>query len=304
MTGHLKVTNPSKTDGTYLFSVDAEGLDAGKKVAFRVTADGKVKAGHDTTSPFIATAANDVVTKKALDDAIGDIDLDAGSVYLPLSGGTMTGQLDMGNQWISHVRRPTATHEATNKEYVDDRLSEKIKMSDTAYPILWQYKEGVSATALKDGQFTILDKGGTTHVVDVFFAEKDAYGRKVWQSNGNSSYSHELGHQMMSIRDYMDICFQGKTIRWYMEEANSTSHIYTQYGKFNYDLINNKVYMIYIPGIMPAYRFPASWYNGQGKVPTVASFELPEEKGEPLDTFYPGDDATPAEDTDTSGSGY
>ena len=51
-------------------SIEAEGLPAGKKVAFRVTADGKVKAGHDTTSPFIASAANDVVTKQALGDAI------------------------------------------------------------------------------------------------------------------------------------------------------------------------------------------------------------------------------------------
>ena len=68
MSGHLKVTNPNKTDGTYLFSVEADGLAYGKKVAFRVTADGKVKAGHDTTHPFIASAANDVITKKFVDN--------------------------------------------------------------------------------------------------------------------------------------------------------------------------------------------------------------------------------------------
>lgn len=70
MTGHLKVTNPNKTDGTYLFSVEASGLPSGKIVAFRVTADGKVKAGYDKDNPFMASDANDVVTKSKLDSEV------------------------------------------------------------------------------------------------------------------------------------------------------------------------------------------------------------------------------------------
>ena len=48
------------------FSVKSEGL-GDKPVSFRVTADGGVKAGHDTSHPFVATSKNDVVTKAYTD---------------------------------------------------------------------------------------------------------------------------------------------------------------------------------------------------------------------------------------------
>ena len=72
--GSLACTRPGQTAaGTYIFSVKASGLEEGKQVAFRVTADGAVKAGHDTGHPFMASAKNDVVTKKYLDDQIAAI---------------------------------------------------------------------------------------------------------------------------------------------------------------------------------------------------------------------------------------
>ena len=74
LTGALACTRPGATAaGVYVFSVKAEGLEAGKQVAFRVTADGAVKAGHDTSHPFMASSKNDVVTKKYLDDRIAAI---------------------------------------------------------------------------------------------------------------------------------------------------------------------------------------------------------------------------------------
>ena len=83
MTGALQVTRPGITAaGQYVFSAKAEGLPSDKSVAFRVTADGGVKAGHDTGTAFIAKANNDVVTKKFVDTNL-----------VPSSGGTFTGQL-------------------------------------------------------------------------------------------------------------------------------------------------------------------------------------------------------------------
>ena len=68
LTGQLSCTRPGQTAaGTYIFSVKAEGLEQGKQVAFRVTADGSVKAGHDTGHPFLASSKNDVVTKAFFD---------------------------------------------------------------------------------------------------------------------------------------------------------------------------------------------------------------------------------------------
>lgn len=64
--GHLSL-NPHVADGAYCFSVYTSGLGE-NKCGFRVTQDGKVKAGHDTSNPFIATSANDVVTKAFFDE--------------------------------------------------------------------------------------------------------------------------------------------------------------------------------------------------------------------------------------------
>ena len=46
-TGHVKCTKPGATTSDYILSVEAPHLDSGKQVAFRVTGNGKVKAGHD-----------------------------------------------------------------------------------------------------------------------------------------------------------------------------------------------------------------------------------------------------------------
>ena len=91
MTGHLKVTQPGAATGSYLFSIESPHLESGKQVAFRVTGDGKVKAGHDTSHFFEAAAANDVITKGYLDEQLGNINLTGD--YLPLTGGTLTGTL-------------------------------------------------------------------------------------------------------------------------------------------------------------------------------------------------------------------
>ena len=92
MTGHLKVTQPGAATGSYLFSIESPHLESGKQVAFRVTGDGKVKAGHDTSHFFEAAAANDVITKGYLDNQLGSINLTGD--YLPLTGGTLTGTLN------------------------------------------------------------------------------------------------------------------------------------------------------------------------------------------------------------------
>ena len=83
MTGALQVTRPGITAaGQYVLSAKADGLPSDKSVAFRVTADGSVKAGHDTGTAFMAKSNNDVVTKKFVD-----------TNFVPSAGGTFTGQL-------------------------------------------------------------------------------------------------------------------------------------------------------------------------------------------------------------------
>lgn len=45
------------------------------------------------------------------------------TVYLPLSGGTMTGPIDMGSQLIQQLQTPVSDYDAATKKYVDDEIS-------------------------------------------------------------------------------------------------------------------------------------------------------------------------------------
>ena len=55
MTGALQVTRLyGITAAANTFFCWADGLPSDKSVAFRVTADGSVKAGHDTGTAFMA----------------------------------------------------------------------------------------------------------------------------------------------------------------------------------------------------------------------------------------------------------
>ena len=42
--------------------------------------------------------------------------------YLPLAGGTMTGNININNKTITNLKTPTADTEAANKKYVDDQI--------------------------------------------------------------------------------------------------------------------------------------------------------------------------------------
>lgn len=50
--------------------------------------------------------------------------------YLPLSGGTMTGQLNMGSKMIRGLAKPVTGQDAANKDYVDETIAKKGKWSE------------------------------------------------------------------------------------------------------------------------------------------------------------------------------
>lgn len=52
--------------------------------------------------------------------------------YLALSGGTMTGVINMDGQSISNVATPTLSGDAVNKQYVDDTVASGV--ADINYP--------------------------------------------------------------------------------------------------------------------------------------------------------------------------
>ena len=71
----------------------------------------------------------EAATKTYVDSSISSVvSSTAGSIAtrLPLSGGTMTGPLDMGTKSISNLPTPTTSSEATSKQYVDGQLNLKL----------------------------------------------------------------------------------------------------------------------------------------------------------------------------------
>ena len=56
--------------------------------------------------------------------------------YLSLTGGTMTGNININNKTITNLKTPTANTEAANKKYVDDQIAAN---SSSTTIITWSY---------------------------------------------------------------------------------------------------------------------------------------------------------------------
>ena len=188
MDGHLKVTNPSKTDGTYLFSVEAQGLPyQNKKVAFRVTADGKVKAGHDTSNAFIASSNNDVVTKKFTDDKL-----------VKKSGDEMTGKLT-----ITKPSGDNPTNSFIINQFVtnpDGTIEQKVLLKDYKPQKTAEYKSSIFYYGLCDNDASIVNRG---YANDHFFQidQKNQTTEPIWirpqDANGNVTGNAGQGNMLV-----------------------------------------------------------------------------------------------------------
>ena len=128
-------------DNSYVFNVQGSRLPEGQTSAFRVTAGGSVKAGHDINSPFIATAANDVVTKAYADieyalsmKRFGNNDVATGAENEERIF-RIRGIRDDENRFtcvsinnesmgLYNVRPPEAGHHAANRDYVDEQIED------------------------------------------------------------------------------------------------------------------------------------------------------------------------------------
>lgn len=88
------------------------------------TMQGAINMGGFSISNLPTPSANaDAATKKYVDDAIsGGITPPTGD-YLPLSGGQMSGNIDMDSNRITSLGAPTAGTDAVNKDYVDSAVT-------------------------------------------------------------------------------------------------------------------------------------------------------------------------------------
>ena len=141
----FRISRVSGSSTAYVFSVSANQLEADKQIAFRVTNDGKVKAGYNSDNPFLATDDNDVTTKKFTE-----------TNYIRLGGTNNVEQhnfkirthkasdntdfftyidISEGEMALYHVKTPTEGVHAANKKYVDDEIAKIPASSGGGLPV-------------------------------------------------------------------------------------------------------------------------------------------------------------------------
>ena len=162
----------------------------------------------------------EAATKTYVDSSISSVvSSTAGSIAtrLPLSGGTMTGPLDMGTKSISNLPTPTTSSEATSKQYVDGQLNLKVgnvvaDMIETEVRLKKYVDDSHNTTGLPKDSFRYLmeevdessSESGITETAIVDFPNsphlynKKAYAFKVAKDDTNL-FAGRLGLNMFKL---------------------------------------------------------------------------------------------------------
>ena len=162
----------------------------------------------------------EAATKIYVDSSISSVvSSTAGSIAtrLPLSGGTMTGPLDMGTKSISNLPTPKTPSEATSKQYVDRQLNLKVgnvvaDMIETEVRLKKYVDDSHNTTGLPKDSFRYLmeevdessSESGITETAIVDFPNsphlynKKAYAFKVAKDDTNL-FAGRLGLNMFQL---------------------------------------------------------------------------------------------------------
>ena len=162
----------------------------------------------------------EAATKTYVDSSISSVvSSAAGSIAtrLPLSGGTMTGPLDMGTKSISNLPTPKTPSEATSKQYVDRQLNLKVgnvvaDMIETEVRLKKYVDDSHNTTGLPKDSFRYLmeevdessSESGITETAIVDFPNsphlynKKAYAFKVAKDDTNL-FAGRLGLNMFKL---------------------------------------------------------------------------------------------------------
>lgn len=83
-----------------------------------------IQKNGTSAGTFTANATTDKTINIIVPTKVSELTDDVVSgKYLPLTGGTMTGNININNKTITNLKTPTASTEAANKKYVDDQIA-------------------------------------------------------------------------------------------------------------------------------------------------------------------------------------
>lgn len=85
---------------------------------------GELVKNEDLADVATTGIYNDLIGKPTIPTKLSNLTDDVvKGKYLPLTGGTMTGNININNKTITNLKTPTADTEAANKKYVDDQIA-------------------------------------------------------------------------------------------------------------------------------------------------------------------------------------
>ena len=152
------------------------------------TMTGDINLGtHKITNLGTPTSNTDAATKSYVDTAVANVSGGVSGAYLPLTGGTMSGEISMGNNKITNISTPTQNTDAVNKQYVDTQIT-------SARPNITGAASTIITSNLTASRAVISDSNGKIAVSDVTSTELgylDGVTSNVQtQLNGKASTSH------------------------------------------------------------------------------------------------------------------
>ena len=132
----LAIINPTENMFCFMSFGDTSGENAGRGIGLCYIAYvngswsgvGYTLAFYDDL-PDLATVAtsgsyNDLLDTPTIPTKLSNLTDDVvKGKYLSLTGGTMTGNININNKTITNLKTPTADTEAANKKYVDDQIA-------------------------------------------------------------------------------------------------------------------------------------------------------------------------------------
>lgn len=129
------------------------------------TLTGDINLGtHKITNLGTPTSNNDAATKSYVDTAVANVSGGVSGAYLPLTGGTMSGEISMGNNKITNISTPTQNTDAVNKQYVDTQIT-------SARPNITGAASTIITSNLTASRAVISDSNGKIAVSDVTSTE-------------------------------------------------------------------------------------------------------------------------------------
>ena len=146
--------------------------------------------GHEITGVKVPGNDTDAATKKYVDDRIANLDIPEPDLtdYLPLAGGTMTGDIDAGGNTVTGVKPPVNGTDVVTKEFFDRyTLAEASFIGDSEVLYQGSVDDFNGVTIREDGYVWLSYYAGSgSDIPNTYVVVNNATSNEMIQISGHS----------------------------------------------------------------------------------------------------------------------